>query len=282
MVCLPSQPPAGDRAASHRARLARRRRKVAAALIALALAQRGNGGVRLTPHGRLRFNTLPRARCSASGASMRRPLCRTPDRDGSEPKSRRTRKDPAAVPRCPAGCPASLLLEAQDGGDDAEELPAYQSIYFFFDCEHWMSRAEGNLTRMRRAMIEHRRGRVRLCDARTRWIEGSRSLLKASVPCGLARRRELNGDVYRCRQVLSLACVTRRRMRRLVGYALHILPRVRTVAIEVGSLRKLGMARRLASSVTRAARRSGLQDDPAGEPPPRTRSSAVKTRGHRT
>jgi hypothetical protein len=58
----------------------------------------------------------------------------------------------------------------------------------------------------------------------------------------------------------------------------------RTLAIELGTLRKLGKARRLASanSVNRAARRLEAPSAVPEEPPTRTRSTAAKPRRHRS
>jgi hypothetical protein len=58
----------------------------------------------------------------------------------------------------------------------------------------------------------------------------------------------------------------------------------RTLAIELGTLRKLGKARRLASanSVNRAARRLEAPSAVPEERPTRTRSTAAKPRRHRS
>jgi hypothetical protein len=58
----------------------------------------------------------------------------------------------------------------------------------------------------------------------------------------------------------------------------------RTIAIELGTLRKLGKARRLASanSVNRAARRLGATSAAPEQPPALTRSTAAKPRRHRS
>ena len=158
--------------------------QVAATLVALALVQRTNGGLRLTPLGRLRFNALPKAPLLGHQRSIH---AATGYVEGLIEKAQnrvanrhaRTKALPPAPPE-PAPAPTDLLLEAQDG--DIEELPAYQPIYFFFDSDEWRSRAERNLTRTRQAIMEHRERQVRLCDASRRRIDSSRSLLKASVP----------------------------------------------------------------------------------------------------
>jgi hypothetical protein len=160
--------------------------KAASALIALALIERTGGGLRLTPLGRLRFDALPKAPLLGPQRSIH---TATGYVEGLIEKAQsraathdaRAKAAPQSPPsRTPA--PASLFLEADDGEDEAAELPVDQSISFFFDCEHWKSRAERKLTQMRQAMIEHRQRQIRLCDASHRRIEASRSLLKASLP----------------------------------------------------------------------------------------------------
>lgn len=160
--------------------------QAAASLIALALVQRTNNGLRLTPLGRLRYDALPKAPLlghqrsihAATGyveGLIEKAQSRVSDRD----MLAKTAPQPRP-PRTPA--PAGLLLEAQDGGNDPGELPVHQPIYFFFDCEHWKSRAEHNLTRTRQAIMEHRQRQITLCDASRHCIESSRSLLRTSVP----------------------------------------------------------------------------------------------------
>lgn len=158
--------------------------QVASRLIALALVERVTGGLRLTPLGLLRFNALPKAPLlgkqrsvhAATGyveALVEKAQSRAANQDAQ-------RKEPPVSPPEPPPIRTDLLLEAHE--DECKELPANQPIYFFFDSYEWMSRAEHNLTRMRRAIMEHRERQVRLCDTSNRRIESSRLLLKASVP----------------------------------------------------------------------------------------------------
>ncbi len=162
--------------------------RVASRLIALALIQRASNGLRLTPLGRLRFNALPKAPLLMQQRSIH---AITGYVEGLIEKAQRRAANQQApaetLPRpSPAriSSPASLLLDAQDGDGDPDELSAYRPIYFFFDCEHWKSRAECALAVTRRTIMEHRQRQIRLCDASDRRIECSRSLLKASVPLG--------------------------------------------------------------------------------------------------
>ena len=160
--------------------------KAASRLIALALIQRTSRGLCLTPLGRLRFNALPKAPLLTQQRSIQamtgyveglieKALARVATQGGSAEPS---------VPRPPARlvAPARLLPEGEEVEVEPDERPIYKPIYFFFDYEHWKSRAERNLARTRRAIMEHRQLQVRLCDASARRIECSRSLLKASVP----------------------------------------------------------------------------------------------------
>ncbi|SEP50744.1 hypothetical protein SAMN02990966_07752 [Rhodospirillales bacterium URHD0017] len=160
--------------------------RAAASLVALALVERTSGGLRLTPLGRLRYNALPKAPLLGHQRSIQaatgyveglieKAQGRIPNRDMLAKTAPQPR--PARTP-----APAGLLLEAQDGGTDAGDLPGHQPIYVFFDSEHWRSRAERNLARTRQAIMEHRQRQIRLCDASSRCIESSRSLLRASVP----------------------------------------------------------------------------------------------------
>jgi hypothetical protein len=80
--------------------------------------------------------------------------------------------------------PERLLPERETAAEEENgaELPLYQPVYFFVDSELWRSRAERALVRSRKAIMEHRRRQVTLCDASHRRIEASQSLLKMSVP----------------------------------------------------------------------------------------------------
>jgi len=160
--------------------------QAAASLVALALVERTNNGLRLTPLGRLRYNALPKAPLLGQQRSIH---AATGYVQGliEKAQSRASNRDMLAntAPQPPPAqtpAPAGLLLEAQDAGDDPGELAVHRPIYFFFDCELWKSRAERNLTRTRQAIMEHRQRQIRLCDASSRCIESSRSLLRASVP----------------------------------------------------------------------------------------------------
>jgi hypothetical protein len=160
--------------------------RTASRLVFLALIQRTSGGLRLTPLGRLRFNALPKAPLLAQQRSIQ---AMTGYVEGLIEKAQiraASQGAPAARPAAPArariSAPASVLPEADDADDGPDELSIYRPIYFFFDSEHWKSCAERALACTRRAIMEHRRCQVRLCDASDRRIESSLSLLKASVP----------------------------------------------------------------------------------------------------
>ena len=158
--------------------------QAASKLIALALIETTSGGMRLTPLGRLRFNALPKAPLLSQPRSIhavngyvegliekaQRRAANTP-----EPEPPAARKiDPPTLPQ--------EVEPAVAEGDDSEELPAYQSVYFYFDQEHWRLCAERALVRARKAIMEHRRQMIRVCDASDRRIEASQSLLRTSVP----------------------------------------------------------------------------------------------------
>lgn len=156
--------------------------QAASRLIALALIQRTSRGLRLTPLGRLRFNALPKAPLLAQQRSIHAMtgyveglIEKAQSRAATRSARAGTSPQPAPA-RIPV--PASLLLEAQDGEDDPDQLP----IYHLFDCENWKVRALRAIVRTRRTIMEHRQHHVRLCEASNRRLESSRSLLKASVP----------------------------------------------------------------------------------------------------
>lgn len=162
--------------------------RVASRLLALALIQRTSSGLRLTPLGRLRFDALPKAPLLAQQRSIHAMtgyveglIERAQSRTAALAAAESAEKPAAPAPRSmPA--PASLLLETQDEEQDQDEFAICRPVYFYFDCEHWKSRAELALIRSRRAILEHRQRQVSLCDASRRRIESSRSLLKESVP----------------------------------------------------------------------------------------------------
>lgn len=158
----------------------------ASRLIALALVERTSRGLRLTPLGRLRFNALAKAPLLTPRRSihamtgyveglLEKAQSRVANQEGRAETS--PRLPPARMP-----AQASLLPEVEETRRDPDELPISQPIYFFFDYDHWKSRADRHLTRTRQAIMEHRQRQVRLCDASDRRIESSRLLLKESVP----------------------------------------------------------------------------------------------------
>lgn len=158
--------------------------QVASHLIALALVERTSSALRLTPLGRLRFNALPKAPLLSQPKSIHAV-------NGYVEGLIEKAQSRAATPPVPAAptvhmiAPASLLPEPEadrDDEGDGEDLSAYQPVYFFFDREHWRSRAERALVRTRKAIMEHRRQMIRVCDASDRRIEASQTLLKTSVP----------------------------------------------------------------------------------------------------
>jgi len=161
--------------------------KVESRLVALALIQRTSTGLRLTPLGRLRFNALPKAPLLAQQRSLH---AMTGYVEGLIEKAqsravRHAAAASAAEPVMPAPppmpAPVHLLPQSQDEEEHLEALAISWPVYYF-DCEHWKSRAERALLRSRRAMMEHRQRQERLCDASKRRIESSRLLLKESVP----------------------------------------------------------------------------------------------------
>ena len=159
--------------------------KVASRLLALALIQRTSTGLRLTPLGRLRFNALPKAPLLTHKRSIH---AMTGYVEGLIEKAQsRTAGQAAAAsapkpPAPPMLVPVDLFPQAEDQEKHLDELAIRPPVYFYFDCEQWKSRAEHALLRSRRAMMEHRKRQVRLCDSSKRRIESSRLLLKESAP----------------------------------------------------------------------------------------------------
>lgn len=158
--------------------------QTASRLIALALIEQASSGLRLTPLGRLRFNALPKAPLLSQPKSIHAVNGYV---EGLIEKAQSRAANPP-TPQAPAvrtNAPASPLPNPEPKaaeGDDGEDLPGYQPVYFFFDREHWRSRAERALVRARAAIMEHRREMIRTSDASKRRIEASHTLLKASVP----------------------------------------------------------------------------------------------------
>lgn len=154
--------------------------RTASRLIALALAEQASSGLRLTPLGQLRFNALPKAPLLSQPRSIHAVNGYV---EGLIEKAQsRAANPPTAVsPSARTIAPAILLPESEAAAPD-EDFPVYQPVYFFFDSEHWRSRAERALVRTRKAIMEHRRQMIRVRDASDRRIEASQSLLKTSVP----------------------------------------------------------------------------------------------------
>jgi len=158
--------------------------RAASRLIALALIEQMSSGMRLTPLGRLRFNALPKAPLLSQPRSIHAVNGYV---EGLIEKAQnraimaRTRDAPI-VRAIPAASPPPEPEALAAAEDDGEDLPIYQPVYLLFDSEHWRSRAERSLVRARKAIMEHRRQMIRLCDASDRRIEASHVLLKASVP----------------------------------------------------------------------------------------------------
>ena len=159
--------------------------KVASRLVALALIQRTSTGLRLTPLGRLRFDALPKAPLLAQQRSVH---AMTGYVEGliEKAQNRAVAQAAAASATKPAAppmlAPVDLLPQIENEEEHLDELAIRPPVYFYFDCEQWKSRAERALMRSRRAMVEHRKRQVRLCDSSKRRIESSRLLLKESVP----------------------------------------------------------------------------------------------------
>lgn len=158
--------------------------QMASRLVALALIEQPSSGLRLTPLGRLRFNALPKAPLLSQPRSIHAVNGYV---EGLIEKAQSRAANPPAhdAPTARPIARASLLPAPEAGvagEDDGEDLPVYQPVYFFFDHEHWRSRAERALVRTRKAIMEHRRQMIRVCDASNRRIEASQTLLKTSVP----------------------------------------------------------------------------------------------------
>jgi hypothetical protein len=156
--------------------------KVAARLIDLALVQRASSGLHLTPLGRQRYNALPKAPLLGQQRSLHA-VSGYVEGLIEKAQGRAAKQAPATAPSRPLPLPA--LPEgrvAVERADAADELPAYQSIYVFFDSEHWKARAERRMKRMRRNLLKHRHRQVSLCETSHQRIESSLALLKASVP----------------------------------------------------------------------------------------------------
>lgn len=158
--------------------------QTASRLVALALIEQASSGPRLTPLGRLRFNALPKAPLLSQPRSIHAVNGYV---EGLIEKAQSRAANPP-IPDAPAArtiAPASLLPEPEGRAadeDDGGDLPVYQPVYFFFDREHWRSRADGALVRTRKAIMEHRRQVVRACDDSYRRLEASHALLKTSIP----------------------------------------------------------------------------------------------------
>lgn len=160
--------------------------RITSRLICLALIERTGKGLRLTPLGRLRFDALPKAPLIAQRRSVQH---MTGYVEGLIEKAQSralkqvsTQHRPTVPLPASISAPAGLLPEALDEEGWSHELPDRRPIYFFFDSEHWKSRAERALVRTRRDIMEHRRRQERLCDDSSRCIRASLLLLKTSVP----------------------------------------------------------------------------------------------------
>ena len=158
--------------------------QAASKLIAFALIETTNSGMRLTPLGRLRFNALPKAPLLSQPRSIQAVNGYV---EGliEKAQSRAANFSTADAPVAPAVDPANAVPQravADEEEDDGEEPPVYQPVYFFFDQEHWRLSAERGLARARNSIMEHRRQMIRVCDASDRRIEASQCLLRNSVP----------------------------------------------------------------------------------------------------
>ena len=150
--------------------------KVASRLVTLALIQRTSTGLRLTPLGRLRFDALPKAPLLAQQRSVH---AMTGYVEGliEKAQSRAIAHAAAASSKTP-----DAAAPTRDDEEHRGEFTVGPPVLYYFDHEHWKSRAERALVRSRQAMVEHRKRQITLCDASKRCIEYSRSLLKESVP----------------------------------------------------------------------------------------------------
>jgi hypothetical protein len=161
--------------------------KVESRLLALALVQRTGTGLRLTPLGRLRFNALPKAPLLAQQRSLHamtgyvEGLIEKAQSRAVAHAAAASAAEPALPTPPPMPAPVHLLPQSQHEEERLDKLAISRPVYYF-DCEHWKSRAERALLRSRRAMMEHRQRQERLCDASKRCIEASRLLLKETAP----------------------------------------------------------------------------------------------------
>jgi hypothetical protein len=151
-------------------------------LIDLALVQRAGSGLRLTPLGRLRFNSLPKAPLLGQQRSIH---AVTGYVEGLIDKAQ-SRAAKQAAPRGPAPAPSTPRPDAspaaQEVGEALDELHPYQAIYVFFDSEQLKAHIESKMTRMRQSLIEHRHRHVSRCEESHQRVQSSLALLKKSVP----------------------------------------------------------------------------------------------------
>lgn len=154
--------------------------QVAARLASLALVERVNTSLRLTPLGRLRFNALPTAPLLARRTSIQTASDYV---EGVIEKAQgmAKRQAPKPSPSPPAQKPAPPVATTDDD-DDQDDGARRQLIFSFSDLAHWQSRAESNIEKTRRIMIEHRHHQERRCDDSRRRIALSRSLLATTAP----------------------------------------------------------------------------------------------------
>lgn len=154
--------------------------QAASKLIALALVETTNSGMRLTPLGRLRFNALPKAPLLSQPRSIHA-VSGYVEGLIEKAQSRAANTSTPDAPVAPANAVPQRAV-AEEDENEGEQLPACQPVYFFFDQEHWRLSAERGLARTRKLIMEHRRQMIRLCDASDRRIEASQCLLRNSVP----------------------------------------------------------------------------------------------------
>jgi hypothetical protein len=158
--------------------------QITAKLVSLALVEHVHTSLRLTPLGRLRFNALPKAPLLMRQRSVQTAseyVSAVIEKAQGIAKCRQV-EQATAPPVSEAASPPPAEPEDQDDTASDEDSSALEVVASFGDPEYWKSRAEQNMAKIRRIMIEHRERQQRLCDDSYRRIAMSQLLLKATVP----------------------------------------------------------------------------------------------------
>lgn len=144
----------------------------AARLVSLALVERVHASLRLTPLGRLRFNALPQAPLLGRRRSL--PAAAGYVSGVIEKAQSRANAQPSPAT---ASLPRKAASPSVKNDDDDVQ---WQSIVPSEPDRKW--RAECNIDRLRKTMVEHRRRQQELCDGSHRRITMSRLLLRQTMP----------------------------------------------------------------------------------------------------